>query len=481
MDPKIGLDDYLVAEGAEAFMKLVDEDAEEYLESRELHKLNEKVIYVHNHSVFEVETGERMTAARFVNEVYSHLSYDIKREDQTPLTVWTATKWMKWPGRATARRYVYEPGQARILPEGVNDWNGWGVPTEFVKKGDTKLWSELLRFQFGAGVDWFEKRLAYPLQHPGTKMITAVLNWGATQGTGKDLLIYIAGLIYGENWIKVKESNISDTYNQLMERRQFVSYEELSGGAKNRRTLGDIFKTLITQKRVNINPKFLAPYTIRDCMNHYASSNRSDPIYIEPTDRRWFVNEAPSIPKPKDWYTSILNHYGTFSRQETNLASVGALFWHLLNEVDVSDFDLAADAPTTTAKREVIALSQSDPFDWAKTLHDSPDVVLGSKGLKLAFSLMTQAELLTVFKDKFKEGKRTTMLKVLKEAGVRQANNGNQIRNCGAWGKPHLYIVRKHEELESMSETQLAKRFLAERKDASEPFNAPQSDDRRFV
>jgi hypothetical protein len=469
---KFALDDLLTQQGREAFQHYIDEEAEEFTDSRELHRLNEHVIYVHNHSIFEFNTGQRIRPNDFKNSVYSDWQYDVKQRDgdgdvTKTKTFKTAAKWLEWPGRAKAPAYVYEPGRELILPEGVNDWKGWGSEPRKYKKEELEYWHTMMLWLFGPeNRKWAEQWFAYPLQHPGEKLTTAILNWGRHHGTGKDMSAAAIGRIYGSNWIKLKERDIDSTHNTLFEHKQFVTFEELSGGQTNRRVVGDVFKTLITQSHININPKFLPPYKIRDCVNYYVTSNHSDPLHLEPEDRRWFVNEVANRPKERAFYIE-------FHRQYVQPGdNSGALFQYLL-DLDLDGFEPKGHAPVTQAKRNLIALSKSDPAEWASRLRDDPDSVLVYNGTPLPFSLMTEAELLSVFALKFgKEGKRSFLQRVLAEAGITKANKGYQVRNCGDWGDPHLYIVRDRENLEQAKEKALAERFVKEHRTAPQPFNS---------
>ena len=469
---KYALDDLLIEKDGKRRLEQLKEDAEEFEDSHELHRLNERVVYVHNHSIFEVATGKRIRPREFKESVYSDWTFEVKTEaangDVKRRTFSTATEWMKWSGRAKAPAYVYEPGRERILPEGINDWNGWGVAEEFVKKGDVELWHELVAHLFSEDKRrWFEQWLAYPLQNPGAHLYTAVLNKGP-QGTGKDLLINAVGRIYGDNFDTLKESALEAKHHKLMEHKQQISIEEFTGGETNRRVLYDKFKTLITRPTLAIEPKFLDAYNVRNCINYYVSSNRANPIHLDPDDRRWFINQVTKSPKERAFY----NAFG--ARFMEGNEGVGALFHYLLN-VDLSDFDPRSPAPMTMEKAELISISQSDPARWAKTLFATPDAILIHGGKSLNLSLMTETELHVLYYDNVKEDRLRTlsmMKSVLLEAGVRKANGGNQVRGCSkGWGKPRLYIVRDRDKWQDAKEKALATQFNKERHAAKPPFD----------
>src|ERR1044072_7309831 len=87
-----------------------------------------------------------------------------------------------------------------------NVWPGWGCEP---KKGDITLWKKLLDHLFTDADKedriWFERWLAYPLQHPGTKMYSAAVMHGIYHGTGKSLIGFMMGKIYGRNFTEVSK------------------------------------------------------------------------------------------------------------------------------------------------------------------------------------------------------------------------------------------------------------------------------------
>jgi hypothetical protein len=468
---KTGADDFLVAEAKEEFNKLVDA-AEEWAASKVLHELNKKLVYVHNHSIYELSTRQKIDVAKFKNEVYADWIFykpvPIKRDPGKMQECSAAKEWVRWPGRAIAPRYVYEPGEPPQTADGsINEWSGWGIAESLIKPGFLEPWHELLEIQFTNPFDrkYFEQWLAYPLQYPGAKMAVAVLNWGTAQGTGKDLVGVTMERIYGENAIKIKESDIDQTHNEQFQNKQFIRLEEFTGGGGHgRRTVSsDQFKTLVTQEKITINPKFLRPYSVRDCANYYVTSNHADAIHLEPADRRWFVNEVTNPAAPPAFYAT----YGKWLQS----SGAGALFYYLL-QLDLTGFDPNAPAPATAAKRLLIGGSQSEQAYWAATLRDDPDRILIDPlgGPPLNLSLVLASELEVIYKKEFPNSTRPVMHRVMQESGLHQANAGNQVRYLPeGWGKLTLWIVRNHAQLRKATEKEIAEVFKKERGQKSIP------------
>ena len=65
--------------------------------------------------------------------------------------------------------------------------------------------------------------LAYPLQHPGTKMLSAVAVQSTGQGLGKTLVGETIGLLYGEhNTTTIGSADLTGNFNDWALDKQFV-------------------------------------------------------------------------------------------------------------------------------------------------------------------------------------------------------------------------------------------------------------------
>lgn len=226
-DKKTGLDDFLVARGANDFIELMAETAP-WDRSRALHELNEEVVLVRNPGlIVKLENMQRMSLMQFQSVVYANRTIEIAAADKNGKVKLTrkplAPEWVHWPHRAEVERVTYAPGEPSICPPDenrkdyeLNTWPGWGLDTEIVVKGDIKPWHELLDFIFSGDRSrasdrkWFEQWLAYPLQNPGTKMYSAVVVWGRLHGTGKCLATGTPVLMFDGSLKPVEEIKNGD-------------------------------------------------------------------------------------------------------------------------------------------------------------------------------------------------------------------------------------------------------------------------------
>lgn len=463
---KTGLDDYIVHEGPEAFGEMVA-SATAWRAAQELFALNEEVLYVRDPGVLlRMDTLQRISPRAFVDHAYSTRIYYEEQVTQNGTKMVersAAREWLKWPSRAEVEKVTYAPGKARITDRNeLNIWRGWGVEPE---PGDISLWNELLDFVFRddkAARGWFEKWCAYPLQKPGTKMYTAVVVHGLAQGTGKSLIGYTLGRIYGDNFTEVEDTDIHATHNEWAENKQFVLGDEITGGDK--RAVAERLKRMITQLKLRLNPKYIPAYTVPDCINYYFTSNHPDSFFLEDTDRRFFIWEVIGQPKAKEFYRKY-----DAALKSGDLAR--ALFAHLL-QVDLGDFDPHSPAPTTDAKREMIDAGRSDLGNWVAMLRDDPDTVLRVDGKVIPFELWRAEDLLSLYDPL--ERKRVTangLARELKRAGFIRPAGTTGIRTSA--GQVRLWAVRNHTKYDGKSLQFLGESYDRERKMPGKSADAP--------
>lgn len=436
-DHKTGLDDFLVAKGRKEFDTLLAE-TDPWEVSRQLHELNEEVVFVHDPgSVLEIITGQRMATRIFSQSVYANriweeVTFGTKGKPRT-VKKNAAAEWVKWPGRAEVRRTTYAPGLPRITEtREFNTWLGWGCEPV---KGDIKLWHQFMEYFFTASEAedkaWFERWLAYPLQHPGTKMFTAVVVHGG-QGFGKTLAAYTMRRIYGVNFSEIGEDQLLGSFNEWAENKQFVTGDEIAGGDK--RAFADRLKAVITRESIRINAKYIPTYTVPDRINYYFTSNHPDSFYLEDEDRRFFIHELRAGPLPLDFAKEYDAWYNSS-------AGAGALFYYFLH-LNLEGFNPKAPAKQTRAKREMTELGRSDVGAWVAALKEDPQQILRlGTAPPLRHRFMTTEELFRIW-DPEGRGKLTKpgLSRALRSGGFRPVNRGEPVWT--ATGAVRLWAVQ---------------------------------------
>jgi hypothetical protein len=418
---KVGLDDFIVLNGIDALRDQVLEKAFPYAESVVLHDLNRRVVYVRDPGfIWDYDMTQRMTPGAFKEHAFSNVHFWEKRvskQGETLIKVPAAKAWLEWEHRSECRGLTYAPGQDRVTGEGyLNAWQGWGVGSP--APGNVEHWKSLLLHLFGRDEEaqaWFERWCAYPLQFPGAKLATAAAIWGNVHGSGKTLVGHTLMRIYGKNSVELKDADLEDDRFEWAENKQFVLADDILGGAD--RKLMRRLMTMVTQKYVRLNPKYIPSYFIPDTMNYYYTSNQPDALFMDDQDRRFFVHEVRSG-KYEDY-----KRYVEWRDSEEGTAAL----WHYLLQLDLAGFDPQAPAPVTQGKETMIEIGKSDLGAFVYELRTNTEAVLARAHLE--GDLFTAQELHMLFDPSGeKRASPNALARELKRAGLHPPATGSKIR-----------------------------------------------------
>jgi len=299
---KIGLDDYLVKHKPAAFIRLHEEP---FKESSELWALNERLAFVDKlKAIYDFETKVFYKSKPDLLFSFADKTYMVEKAKGDGFKEKNAAEdWLKWKHKRRYTDIEYAPGEGETVGNNVNMWLGYGCEP---KKGNVKPYRDLLNFLFEGEDDlrqWFEQWLAYPLQHPGTKNLTAVLLHSTAHGIGKSFIGYLMGEIYGANFVVIDHEAMNTNYNGYVVNRQFILGEEITGG--NSRSAADRLKNMITREKIHVNIKYEPEYDIQDLANYLLTSNHVDALYLEDDDRRAVVHTVNGDVRPFAFYKAI--------------------------------------------------------------------------------------------------------------------------------------------------------------------------------
>lgn len=435
-DKKVGLDDYLLENTPEDLAELL-RTSEPLGISKSLWQMNKEVMYVENPGLVVVEEdGQKLSADMFkghsrwatASAIESKVGAkgDILREK-----VPGAPVWLRWPLRRSVKAVTYAPGEPKITEDNkYNQWGGWGTKP---KKGDVAQWLKLTKFIFGSAepgvLDWFYDWCAYPIQNPGAKLFSGVVIHGIAQGTGKTLIGYHLGLIYGKNFKEIKDDDLEQSF--WAENKQFILGDEITG--KDNRAYMNTLKRLITGSTVDINIKFIPQYELPNCMNFMFTSQHGDSFFLEDKDRRFLVVEVQDDPLPEEFYLA----YDKWYKNE----GAAALHQWLLDRKISPKFNPAAAPPRTAAKERMIAATKGDVASWVAELKAFPDQTLRLGQMRYTRDLFTSKELLTIYEQDHPNSKVTAvgLGRQLSAAGCVQVADGQPV--IGPDGKAARYFA----------------------------------------
>ena len=231
----------------------------------------------------------------------------------------------------------------------LNTWKGW--PLE-ARKGSCDALLRLLHYLCSGdpnGDDifkWVLRWMAYPLQHPGAKMASAIIMHGP-QGTGKSTVWQCLAKIYGDYATVLNQRGLEDRFNSdWVDSKLFILAEEVVTRAEMWHIKNEL-KELISGEWIRVNPKNVAAYRQRNQVNGVFLSNENQPLPLDNDDRRHCVIYTPPALSAEEYDEVFL---------EIENGGVAA-FYHYLLSLDLGDFHPKKRPPMTEAKHDLIALS----------------------------------------------------------------------------------------------------------------------------
>ena len=292
--------------------------------------------------------------------------------------------WKEWKTR-TRRRVVrlkevgFDPTETDTTIR-CNLWGGW--PTQ-PAAGSCEMLLQLLEYLCMEDNNrrelyrWVLKWLAYPIQHPGAKMKTALIFHGP-QGVGKNLFFEAVMSIYGHYGRIVDQAAIEDKFNDWASKKLFLIGDEVVARQELFHTKNKL-KGFITGEWIRINPKNVAAHEERNHVNIVFLSNERQPLVIEKDDRRFTVIWTPEK-LARGFYDEV--------SAEIKAGGIPALHDHLLN-FDLGDFRPWTEPAMTGAKADLIAISLDSVerfiADWMNGETDFPFCPCASMDLYAAY------------------------------------------------------------------------------------------------
>ena len=234
-----------------------------------------------------------------------------------------------------------------------NTWHGWPTtPAASASYADAMpilgLLESLCVEEGDEVCDWVLKWLAYPIQHPGAKMKTALLFHGG-QGTGKSLFFESYAKIYGKYSQVINQAAMEDAFNaDWVDQKLFIVADEVVASADKYHVKNDI-KTKITGETIRINKKMVEARTVRNYANFVFLSNEFVPVVLERDDRRFAVVWGGQKP-PQRVLEDAIDYIKS--------GGIATLHAYLLG-LDLGDFSPDSKPPVTKSKSNLIGMTLS--------------------------------------------------------------------------------------------------------------------------
>lgn len=233
--------------------------------------------------------------------------------------------------------------------------------------------------------EWVVKWLAYPLQHPGAKMHTALVMHGRREGTGKSIIFdLIMAPIYGRYARVVNQSLLNSDFNGWVSRCMFCVGDEVLTRQDRTHAKG-MLKNLITTQKHQINEKNLPVREEPNHTNFVFVSNEIQPIVLDELDRRYTVVYIDS-PKPAAYFVDLM--------EEVNGGGIEG-FYGWLMRYPLGDFAPHTKPYDNAARRRLIALGMTAERRfyeyWSAGDLDFPFVPCLAKHLYQAFQVWSRS------------------------------------------------------------------------------------------
>jgi hypothetical protein len=260
-----------------------------------------------------------------------------------------------WIGSPQRRQYdggmAFMPkNDARVVGKRLNLWNGFGVkpikPDGTSGTAGCKLFLDFMREVICSGD---EEHFDYLLKREATifqKRIRSEIALGLRteqEGCGKGFYEHTMGHLLGNHAMQVSNpKHIVGAFNPHLESLLRLTADEalFVGSHEHRNALFG----LITEAKLTIEPKGLGVYQADSFLNLSITSNAAHFLPVSGTARRFMI---PTVS------TAHMQDFAYFNAIKDQLDHGGyeALLYHLLNEVDLTSFNVRL-VPNTAGLRE---------------------------------------------------------------------------------------------------------------------------------
>ncbi len=225
---------------------------------------------------------------------------------------------------------------------------------------------------------------------PDIRMRYSLLLVSGTQGVGKTTLgqDILAPLVGPWNTSFPSEETIVDSHfnGWIAHKRLAVIHEIYSGQSRKGY---DKLKAKITEVSVDVNEKFIEPYTIENRLHAFACSNSVKALHLDDEDRRWLVPRVTEELRPKEFWIEF--------HDWLDGDGLGIIRGHLGRLAADPDFVVGTGdhAPSTSMKKEIIEASRSVgqqlAYDLGGMVRDSQEkIVLAVEDVRVWVTFFNQ-------------------------------------------------------------------------------------------
>jgi hypothetical protein len=468
---KMGIDDYLVANGSDAVMALIADASDLFALDAKVIALNASCAWIEQEGlIYDLEARDWIKKDNYVNgSRFASLKHYVPgKKGGEAREVQVAKAWLTHAHAQRFARVIFKPGEGDTVIDGagntcMNLWAGWDE-----RPGDVTPWLELGDFLFQrmepGDRDLLVKLYAYKFQNPAEKVPLAAVLIGQ-QGCGKSLWVQCLREAVGPHGYPLASSELNSDFSGWQENTLIVSIDEAQ--EEDMQRARDVLKSMISEKHRSMNAKYRAARQIETFYQILITSNNRAAGAFTGDDRRMIVIDCP--PKRE---AAFYDRIGAWRR-----AGGPRALAHFLLNYDLKGWRPPAQAPMTAEKHmayvEGLTLIQTfaeachtntqnsvkmmldNAVAWAEVNVTSNNaaaaaqarVTLDAASLWQIRPFYTPDELgqiLPMFIDTGRLGKRTSAGEIsrqLRDAGIRYLQCSDDPRGFMWKGRIHQFLV----------------------------------------
>ena len=270
-------------------------------------------------------------------------------------------------------RLDYAPKSPQIfVQDGTVYANTWSESTQaYGVRGDVARWHDHFdAIGWGAERKHIVQWMAFTLRHPDRK-INHMLLLGSGEGCGKDYLLYPLTRAMGENYTVISgEELIRDFDDHLLSTKYLHINEAELGDRREALAVSNRLKPLAAAPpdTLRVNQKGIKPIKIRNIINASMTTNSQMPLRLNGPSRRFYALWSDLNPRDEhdnmmpEWLDYWEDRWNWMKGEKTHIGPISGwenIAYHLMYEVDLSDFNPAEAPPMTDFLRDIKEASKS--------------------------------------------------------------------------------------------------------------------------
>ena len=278
-----------------------------------------------------------------------------------PKSIQASQAWLEHPSRHEADALTFHAGAARMTTEprsGTLALNLWlphlrgVVPDEW--QTQAALFVDHVRWLWGEHADPFLDWLGHIEQSPGELPHHGWVHISRTHGKGRNWIASVLARLWRGNVAASLDllGVLEGGFNDRLARCQLAIVDEINEGGNSSYRHAQALRQTVTAEFREINPKYGRRHVEYNATRWLIFSNHTGAIPLGEDDRRFYVVSHDGPAKPAKYYSNL---YGKLN--DPLFISAVAEF---MRARDLSAFNPGMLPPITTAKANLIALTQSD-------------------------------------------------------------------------------------------------------------------------